>query len=77
MAARVELVPRGPQIAGTVGDSYVLAANLWRAAHDHKKHCSENCAVSLTRIRDAARRVMQNGVNLREDRDFQKWEWPS
>jgi hypothetical protein len=73
----VALEPRGPQIAGSVSMAYVLAANLWRAAHDHKKYCTENCNVSVSRIRDAAKVVMSNHVTLREDRDFQKWVWPS
>lgn len=75
--ATAYLDPRGPQLVGRVGNSYGLAMNLWNAAHDHKKHCSENCRVSLTQIQIAATRVMQHGSTIREARDFAKWEWPS
>ena len=67
---------RGPQLSGRVGNSYGLAVNLWNAANDHKKHCAENCNVSLTQIQLAATRVMQHGSTVRENRDFDKWEWP-
>lgn len=73
----VHIERRGPQIVGRVGNSYGLAMNLFRAALDHKKHCGENCNVSLTQIQLAATRVMQHGASLRECRDFAKWEWPS
>lgn len=83
--AAAVVVMRGPNLSsGPISHAYLLAANLHRAAWDHKVHCAENCTVSLTRIADAARVCMNEGPRAgitperraAEIADFRLWEWP-
>ena len=53
----------------------MIIHNLYNTAIFHKKHCSENCNVSLTRIEWAARELSKN-LTAEDLKEVNNLQWP-
>ena len=53
----------------------MLIENLYAAAISHKKHCEENCNVSLTRIQWAAAELSQY-LDRTDLEQYNTLQWP-